>query len=92
MGVESLEGQSGILRVMVLLLELGAVHQDRLNGPRDLYPRVIESSLEKLEKAGLVKRWVDDDAWTLKKMSELTDKGIEVARKVKEIDLLLSDK
>ncbi len=54
MGVELLESQSGILRVMLLLLDLGTVHQDRLNGPRDLYPRIIRASLERLEAAGLV--------------------------------------
>lgn len=92
MGVELLECQSGILRVMLLLLELGTVHQDRLNGPRNLYPRIIKASLEQLEAAGLVRRWVDGDAWTPKKMSALTEKGIKVAKKLKEIDLLLTDK
>ena len=90
MGVELLESQSGILRVMLLLLELGTVHQDRLNGPRDLYPRIIKASLEQLEAAGLVRRWVDGDAWTPRKMSTLTEKGIKVAERVKEIDRLLS--
>ncbi len=90
MGVETLEGQSGILRVLVLLLEFGEAHQERLDGPRNLYGRIVKASLEKLESEGLVKRWVDDTVWTPRKMSALTEKGIKVAEKVKEIDRLLS--
>ena len=90
MGVESLEGQSGILRV--LLLKLGSAHQEMLDGPRNLYGRVVKASLEKLESAGLVRRRVEDTGWTPRKMSALTEKGIEVAKKVREIDSLMAGK
>ncbi len=40
----------------------------------------------------LVKRWVDATVWTPRKMSALTEKGIKVAEKIKEIDRLLSHK
>lgn len=92
MGIENLEGQSGILRVLLLLLELGEAHQDRLDGPRNLYGRIVKASLEKLESEGLVKRWVDNTAWTPRKMSALTEKGIRVAEKVRDIDRLLCHK
>ena len=87
-----LKSQSGILRVMLLLPELGKAHQDRLNGPGDLYPRTIKASLEQLEAAGLVRRWADHDVWTPKKISALTKKGIKVSKKLKEIDSLLTSK
>lgn len=92
MGIETLEGQSGILRVLVLLLEIGPVHQERLDGPRNLYGRIIKASLEKLESEGLVRRWVDETAWTPRKMSALTAKGMKVAEKIAEIDHLLSSR
>jgi len=59
---------------------------------RSQSPRISKSSLEKLEKAGLVKRWVDDTVWTPRKMSALTEKGIKVAEKVREVDSLMTGK
>ena len=76
----------------MLLLELGPAHQEMLDGPRNLYGRVVKASLEKLESAGLVRRRVEDTGWTPRKMSALTEKGIEVAKKVREIDSLMAGK
>lgn len=42
----SLEGQSGILRVLLLLLELGPAHHEILDGPRNLYGRIVKASLD----------------------------------------------
>ncbi len=77
---------------MVLLLEFGEAHQERLDGPRNLYGRIVKASLEKLESEGVVRRWVDDTVWTPRKMSALTEKDIEVAKKVREIDSLMAAK
>ena len=92
MTVEILERQSGIIRILLYLLDHGESYQMELADGGGMYDRIVTVGLAKLESLGLVRRWVDENAPTPKKMSALTNKGIKVAEKLKEIDQLLSHK
>ena len=92
MAVELLEHQSGIIRILLYLLDHGQAYQMELADAGGMYDRIVTVGLAKLESLGLVRRWVDENWPTPKKMSALTDKGIKVAEKLKEIDILLTGK
>lgn len=92
MAVELLEHQSGIIRILLYLLDHGQAYQMELADAGGMYDRIITVGLAKLESLGLVRRWVDENWPAPKKMSALTEKGIKVAEKLKEIDTLLTGK
>ena len=92
MTVEVLEHQSGIIRILLYLLDHGQAFQMELADAGGMYDRIVTVGLVKLEALGLVRRWIDENAPTPRKMSALTEKGVKVAKKLKEIDLLLTGK
>ena len=92
MTVEVLEHQSGIIRILLYLLDHGQAFQMELADAGGMYDRIVTVGLVKLEALSLVRRWIDENAPTPRKMSALTEKGIKVAKKLKEIDLLLTGK
>jgi len=89
MNIRELEGQSGILRLPLLLLEKGEMGYYSIIKESDLYDRILRNSLDKLKKLGLVKTRIDTSTYPSRIMISLTDKGRRVAEKLKEIEEML---
>jgi len=86
MAIRDLEGQKGILRVLMLLDEKGEVNYYSIIKESDLYDRVLRLSIEKLRELELIKTRIDKSSYPPRNMISLTDKGRKVAEKLKEIE------
>lgn len=89
MSLEKLEGQKGVLRILVYLFEHGETNFQRIVDGSSLYDRIVRNSLPILKDAGLVSTRIDDTSYPPKNMISLTEKGKGVANKLKEIEILL---
>jgi len=89
MAIRDLEGQKGILRVLMLLDEKGEINYYSIIKESDLYDRVLKLSLEKLRELELIKTRIDKSSYPPRNMISLTDKGKKVAQKLKEIEEIL---
>jgi DNA-binding HxlR family transcriptional regulator len=89
MAIRDLEGQKGILRVLMLLDEKGEVNYYSIIKESDLYDRVLRLSLEKLRELELVKTRIDKSSYPPRNMISLTDKGRKVAEYLKKIEEVL---
>jgi DNA-binding HxlR family transcriptional regulator len=91
MAIRDLEGQKGILRVLVLLDEKGEVNYYSIIKESDLYDRVLRLSLEKLRELELIKTRIDKSSYPPRNMISLTDKGRKVAEYLKKIEEVLEN-
>ncbi|MEM0159777.1 MAG: winged helix-turn-helix transcriptional regulator [Candidatus Micrarchaeaceae archaeon] len=89
MAIRELEGQKGILRVLVFLLEKGETSYYSVIKESDIYDRVLRLSLEKLKELKLINTRIDNSSYPPRNMISLTDKGKKVAKKLKEIEEIL---
>jgi len=89
MTIKDLEGQKGILRVLILLKDKGEINYYSIIKESDLYDRVLRLSLEKLKELRLIESRLDNSTYPPRNMISLTDKGRKVAEKLKEIEEVL---
>ena len=89
MAIKDLEGQKGILRVLILLKDKGEINYYSIIKESDLYDRVLRLSLEKLKELRLIESRLDNSTYPPRNMISLTDKGRKVAEKLKEIEEVL---
>ena len=89
MNIRELEGQRGILRLPLLLLEKGEMGYYSIIKESDLYDRILRNSLDKLKKLGLVKTRIDNSTYPPRIMISLIDKGKKVAEKLREIEEMM---
>jgi len=89
MAIKDLEGQKGILRVLILLKDKGEINYYSIIKESDLYDRVLRLSLEKLKELRLIESRPDNSTYPPRNMISLTDKGRKVAEKLKEIEKVL---
>ena len=89
MTIKDLEGQKGILRVLILLKDKGEINYYSIIKESDLYDRVLRLSLEKLKELRLIESRLDNSTYPPRNMISLTDKGRKVAEKLKEIEEML---
>jgi DNA-binding HxlR family transcriptional regulator len=88
--IRALEAQAGILQVMLYLQKEGEVNFQKIVENAKITGRSLYGSLEKLKKLGLIKERIDSTSYPPKNMISLTQKGNEVATKLKEINMILS--
>ncbi|MHB1708466.1 MAG: winged helix-turn-helix transcriptional regulator [Thermoplasmataceae archaeon] len=91
MKISLLEGQKGILRLLMFLDERGELNVQRIIDESELYDRIIKNSARALEKGGLIAQHVDSSSYPPKNMLSLTEKGHKVAAKLKEIEEILEN-
>jgi len=89
MAIKDLEGQKGILRVLMLLKDKGEINYYSIIKESDLYDRVLRLSLEKLKELRLIESRLDNSTYPPRNRISLTDKGRKVAEKLKEIEEVL---
>jgi len=89
MAIKDLEGQKGILRVLILLKDKGEINYYSIIKESDLYDRVLRLSMEKLKELRLIESRLDSSTYPPRNMISLTDKGRKVAEKLEEIDEVL---
>ncbi|MEM0134412.1 MAG: winged helix-turn-helix transcriptional regulator, partial [Thermoplasmatales archaeon] len=80
-----------ILRVLVFLLEKGETSYYSVIKESDIYDRVLRLSLEKLKELKLINTRIDNSSYPPRNMLSLTDKGKKVAKKLKEIEEVLTE-
>lgn len=90
MSIENIEGQKGSLRLLIYLNKVGKANAQRIVNETNLYPRIVKSSMALLEKEGLLISSVDSSTYPPKNMASLTEKGKKIAKKLKEIEDILS--
>lgn len=90
MPLEKLEGQKGVLRILVYLLDHGETNFQRIVDESDLYDRVVRNSLPILKDAGLISTKIDNASYPPKNMISLTEKGERIAEKLKTIEEILA--
>jgi len=91
MMIKDLEGQKGILRVLILLKDKGEINYYSIIEESDLHDRVLRLSLEKLKELRLIEARLDNSTYPHHNMISLTDKGRKVAEKLKEIEKVLEE-
>lgn len=87
--IRALEGQAGILQVLLYLNKKGEVNFQKIVEEARITGRSLYGSLDKLNKLGMVKQRPDNSSYPPKNMISLTEKGIKVAEKLMEIDEIL---
>ena len=87
--VEDLEGQRGILRVLVVLVDEHEVSKSDLTFKTAIYTRPLNSSISKLGEMGLVNEKEDRTTYPVKHLVGLTWMGMEIAKRLKEVDEIL---
>jgi len=91
MNLKNLEGQKGILRILVYLLDKGEVSIQYITDNTDLYYNIVKKSSSLLREYGLTNTRVDNSTYPPRNMISLTDKGRKVAQKLKEIEKVLEE-
>jgi DNA-binding HxlR family transcriptional regulator len=91
MKIQEIEGQKGILRVLIFLSDKQNVNPYMMDRWEGLYMRVIQSSLEKLRELGLVTVQLEDSGYPPKRVYNLTKKGKKIAGIVRNLDKELED-
>jgi len=89
MNLKNLEGQKGILRILVYLLDKGEVSIQNITDNTDLYYSIVKKSSSLLREYGLVNTRVDISTYPPRNMISLTDKGKKVAEYLKKVEELL---
>jgi predicted transcriptional regulator len=88
--LRDLERQSGLLRLLVNLLDHDS-YVTKLLKEYDIPNNQLISSSRQLKELGLVKTRIDKSSHPYKNILSLTDKGKKVAKHLKEIEEILED-
>jgi len=86
MNLKNLEGQKGILRILVYLLDKGEVSIQNITDNTDLYYSIVKKSSSLLREYGLANTRVDKSTYPPRNIISLTEKGKEVAEYLKKIE------
>lgn len=89
--LEKLEGQKGILRLLVFVYDNGESNFQKIVDEGNLYDRVVRSSVAVLKEINLLTTRVDDSSYPRKNMVSLTERGETIAKKLKEIEKVLGE-
>jgi len=91
MNLKNLEGQKGILRILVYLLDKGEVSIQYITDNTDLYYNIVKKSSSLLREYGLANTRVDNSTYPPRNMISLTEKGRKVAEQLKKIEEVLEE-
>ncbi|MGC8651529.1 MAG: transcriptional regulator [Minisyncoccia bacterium] len=85
-----LEDQSGNLRVLVFLLDIKETNFQNIVEELPITGRSLYGAIDKLKELGLIKTRIDKSSYPQKNMISLTEKGKQVAERLKEIEEVLN--
>ena len=91
MNLKNLEGQKGILRIIVYLLDKGEVSIQNITDNTDLYYNIVKKSSSLLREYGLANTRGDNSTYPPRNMISLTEKGKRVAEHLKKIEEVLEE-
>jgi len=91
MNLKNLEGQKGILRILVYLLDKGEVSIQNITDNTDLYYNIVKKSSSLLREYELANTRVDNSTYPPRNMISLTEKGKKVAEYLKKIEEVLEE-
>ena len=87
--IGKLEKKSGLLRLLVFLYDHGEYMLSDIWDNSGISRNSGSGAMELLKKYGLVKNRVDDSKYPPRYMYSLTEKGQNIAQKLKEIEEIL---
>lgn len=87
--IGKLEKKSGLLRLLVFLYDNGEYMLSDIWDNSGISRNSGSGSMELLKKYGLVKNRIDNSKYPPRYMYSLTEKGKEIAQKLKEIEEIL---
>jgi DNA-binding MarR family transcriptional regulator len=88
--IRTFEKQSGLIRLLIYLLDNQPINVQSIIDNTDIYPNIMYSSLRKAKELNLIESTIDKSSYPSKNMISLTKKGKEIAKKLKEIEGMLS--
>ena len=89
--IGKLEKKSGLLRLLVFLYDHGEYMLSDIWDNSGISRNSGAGAMELLKKYGLVKNRVDDSKYPPRYMYSLTEKGQNIAQKLKEIENVLKE-
>ena len=89
--IGKLEKKSGLLRLLVFLYDNGEYMLSDIWDNSGISRNSGSGAMELLKKYGLVKNRVDDSKYPPRYMYSLTEKGQNIAQKLKEIESILRE-
>ena len=89
--IGKLEKKSGLLRLLVFLYDHGEYMLSDIWDNSGISRNSGSGAMELLKKYGLVKNRVDDSKYPPRYMYSLTEKGQNIAQKLKEIESILRE-
>ena len=87
--IRVLEKQSGLIRLLIFLLDHQPINVQSVIESTDIYPNIMYASLRKSKNLGLITSRTDSKSYPPKNMISLTDRGKKVAKHLKEIEGIL---
>ena len=90
--IRVLEKQSGLIRLLIFLLDNHPINVQSVIENTDIYPNIMYSSLRKSKDLGLIASRTDSKSYPPRNMISLTDKGKKVAKHLKEIEEILEER
>ena len=87
--IRVLEKQSGLIRLLIYLLDHQPINVQSVIENTDIYPNIMYASLRKAKDLGLISSRMDNKLYPPRNMISLTDKGKKVAKHLMEIELIL---
>ena len=90
--IRVLEKQSGLIRLLIFLLDHQPINVQSVIENTDIYPNIMYSSLRKSKDLGLIASRTDSKSYPPRNMISLTDKGKKVAKHLKEIEEILEER
>ena len=91
MSLEKLEGQKGVLRILVYLYQHGDTNFQRIVDEGNLYDRIVRNSLPILKNPSLISTKIDKISYPRKNMIFITEKGKRIAEKLMEIEEIMRE-
>ncbi len=91
MPLEKLEGQKGVLRILVYLFDHGETNFQRIIDESDLYDRIVRNSIRILKDVGLISTKIDNTSYPPKNMISLTEKGKRIAENIRKIEEIMNE-
>ena len=88
--IAKFEKKSGILRLILFLSESGEIMLSSIWPDSGISVHQGYDALESLKELGIAKARIDNSRYPPKHMISLTSKGVEIAQKLKEIEIILA--
>ena len=87
--IKILEKQSGLIRLLIYLNDNPPTNVQSIVDNSEIYPNIMYPSIRKAMELGLIREEIDNSKYPPRTILHLSEKGELVAKKLKEIEVLL---